>query len=74
MAQKKGRENLRYRKTVKEKQNDDQIEYSRIVKETVSESARRCFNRPAYNIKRSGTGGQENIKSVSSISERDTKT
>lgn len=53
---------MKYRKTVKEKQNDDQIEYSRIVKETVSESARRWFNRPAYSIKGSGAGGQENSK------------
>lgn len=74
MVQKKGRENMRYRKTVKEKQNDDQIEYSRIVKETVSEQARRRFKRPAYDIKRSDAGGQENIKTISSISARDTQT
>lgn len=65
---------MKYRRTVKEQKNDDQIEYSKIVKETVNESAKKWFNRPAYSIKGSGTGGQENIKSVSSISERDTKT
>ena len=58
----KGREDLKYRKTVKEQQNDDQIEYSKIIKETVNESARRWFKRPAYDIKGSGTGGQENSK------------
>lgn len=65
---------MKYRRTVKEHKNDDQIEYSRIVKQEVDEAAMRRFRRPAYDIKRSGTGGQENIKSVSSISERDTKT
>ena len=65
---------MRYRKTVKEQKNDDQIEYSRIVKETVNESARRWFNRPAYDIKGSGTSGQSNIKSIPGSAERDTKT
>lgn len=51
---------MKYRKTVKEKQNDDQIEYAKIIKETVNESARRWFNRPAYSIKGSGAGGTSN--------------
>ena len=44
-----------------------------MIKMTTSEKAKEWFRRKPYEIKRGDSVGQENIESISSISERDTK-
>ena len=57
----------------KEQQINSEHHHSAMVNMQVSEKAKERFRRKPYEI-RSGAGGQENIKSVSSISEGNTET
>lgn len=56
----------------RERRIETEHHHDTMVKMETSESAKKWFKRKPYEI-RSGAGGQENIKSVSSISEGNTE-
>ena len=60
----------------KTQQLDSERHHEAMIKMTTSEKAKAWFRRKpyaAFELRRGDTGGQENIKSVSSISEGNTK-
>ena len=50
----------------------EQWNYDAMIKRP-SEKAKEWFRRPPYSVKGSDAGGQEEIKTVSSVTKRDTK-
>ena len=63
-------------RTRTERQLDDKQEIESILKAPVKASAKYWFSRKPYtgfDLRRGDAGGQENIESVSSVTERNTK-
>lgn len=54
-------------------QLDTERHHEAMIKMQTSDKAREWFKRKPYEIKRGDSGGQENTKSISSISEGNTK-
>ena len=49
------------------------MNYEEMQHATISNKAKEWFRRPPYSVKGSDAGGQEEIKTVSSVAKRDTE-